>query len=388
MKAFGFLAVTLTLALCAIPLGSAGEEGTGLERIILSPDGERFVRAASGEPFVPWGVNYDHDAEGRLLEDYWETEWNTVVGDFREIRNLGANVVRVHLQLGRFMDGPERPNAAALTRLARLVELAEKERLYLNLTGLGCYHREDVPAWYDALDEAARWRTQARFWEAVAKTCADSPAVFCYDLMNEPVLPGPGVTETDWLAGEFGGKHFVQRITLDLKGRTRAEVASAWVDQLTAAIHRHDNDGLITLGIIPWALAFHPGATKPLFYSEEIGDDLDFVSVHFYPKAGEIDQALEALAVYDLGKPLVIEEMFPLSCSIEELGEFVKRSGAIADGWISFYWGKTIEEYDALDQPDLGQAITRDWLKAFRELAADMKRSAEEPGRGRPAGGQ
>ena len=39
-----------------------------------------------------------------------------------------------------------------------------------------------------SLDERPRWDVQARFWEAVARACADSPAVFCYDLMNEPVV--------------------------------------------------------------------------------------------------------------------------------------------------------------------------------------------------------
>ena len=36
------------------------------------------------------------------------------------------------------------------------------------------------------MDEPARWAAQARFWAEVAKVCATSPAVFCYDLMNEP----------------------------------------------------------------------------------------------------------------------------------------------------------------------------------------------------------
>ena len=31
---------------------------------------------------------------------------------------------------------------------------------------------------------AGRWRAQASFWETIAKTCAKSPAVFCYDLMK------------------------------------------------------------------------------------------------------------------------------------------------------------------------------------------------------------
>ena len=56
---------------------------------------------------------------------------------------------------------------------------------------------------------------QARFWEAVAGRCADSPAVFCYDLMNEPVVPGGKRKAGDWLGPPFAGKHFVQFITLD-----------------------------------------------------------------------------------------------------------------------------------------------------------------------------
>ena len=48
--------------------------------------------------------------------------------------------------------------------------------------------------------------------------------------------------------------------------------------------------------------------------------------------------------MYEVGKPLVIEEIFPLGCSFEEAGQFIDRSRKHADGWISFYWGRTIEE--------------------------------------------
>ena len=77
----------------------------------------------------------------------------------------------------------------------------------------------------------------------------------------------------------------------------------------------------MTVGVIPWALPF-PKA-KPVFYAPDVAKHLDFVSVHFYPNEGEVDRALDALAVYDIGKPLVIEEIFPLSCSLEELDEFI-----------------------------------------------------------------
>ncbi len=72
------------------------------------------------------------------------------------------------------MEAPDRPKDAALQQLGRLVELAETTGLYLDITGLACYHKQDVPDWYDALDESERWKVQALFWEAVAETCAKS----------------------------------------------------------------------------------------------------------------------------------------------------------------------------------------------------------------------
>src|SRR5690242_1349279 len=180
-----------------------------MQWIRVGEDKHSFVLGRSGQRFVPWGVNYDRDARGRLLEDYWFDEWAKVEKDFAAMKKLGANVVRIHLQLGRFMDGAEKPNAKALEQLGRLVKLAERTGLYLDLTGLGCYHKKDVPAWYDALTEKERWAVQARFWEAVAERCAHSPAVFCYDLMNEPVVPGGLRKAGDWLGPPFAGKCFV-----------------------------------------------------------------------------------------------------------------------------------------------------------------------------------
>jgi len=356
--------ILLVIITCIVHKAEAG-----LELICLSEDGRRFVGAESGERFVGWGFNYDHDDSGRLLEDYWYEEWSNVVEDFKEMKALGANVVRIHPQVAKFMKTAKEPDEAALKQLVRLVRLAEKTGLYLDITGLGCYHKEDVPKWYDAMDEAGRWEVQALFWEAVAKNCAQSPAVFCYDLMNEPILPGEKKKESEWLAGEFGGKYFVQRISLDLAGRTRKQVAKMWVDKLSAAIRKHDKRHMITVGVIPWAYTF-PKA-KPLFYSKEVGENLDFVSVHFYPKKGEVNKALTALAVYDVGKPLVIEEVFPLYCGEEEFDVFVDKSRDIVDGYVGFYWGKTIDEYS---QPNVGiaGAIMRNWLEYFRAKGPEI----------------
>jgi hypothetical protein len=365
LKEYAALFRTCAMALClAGALPSLAQEQSAPPLPWIEIHNERFLQAGTGERFLAWGFNYDHDDAGRLLEDYWENEWPTVAEDFLEMKAMGANVVRVHLQLGRFMETADRPDRAALNRLSNLVALAESTGLYLDITGLGCYHKDEVPVWYDALDESKRWDVQARFWGAVAETCRSSPAIFCYDLMNEPVLPGRRQSRDDWLAGDFGGKHFVQFLALDLGERTRSEVAKAWVDRMVAAIRRHDTRRLITVGVIPWALTF-PGA-QPLFYSEDVGAKLDFVSVHFYPKADQIDKALDALSVYDVGKPLVIEEIFPLECGVKELDDFIEGSRRRAEGWIGFYWGTTREEYAGRDA-DMKGALIKSWLDYFVE---------------------
>ncbi|TWU41960.1 cellulase family glycosylhydrolase [Novipirellula artificiosorum] len=355
------LVCCLTTVIAVIRVASADQP---LERIRVSEDRTYFVRGAADERFVVWGVNYDHDADGRLLEEYWDVEWSTVVEDFSEIRSLGANCVRIHLQFGVFMDKPDQPNPQAIDQLKKLLRLAEQSGLYLDITGLACYHKQHIPAWYDALSEPDRWKSQAVFWRAVAKACQPSPAVFCYDLMNEPVLPGES-PETDWLLGELGGKFFVQRIALDVGDRTREEIAESWVRQMTEAIRDQDTEHLVTVGVIPWVHVF--GAGKPLFHSAQVGKPLDFIAVHFYPEKGEVSKAIEALRVYEQGKPLVVEEMFPLKCSQDELVEFIEKSSAFTDGWISFYWGQTAEQLRNTDPKNIAHALTASWLDCFEQ---------------------
>ncbi len=351
--------LSLLLAIFGCELSAAAE----LPRIRVSDDRRGFV-TAEGQPFVPWGFNYDRDHTGKLLEDFWIDEWPRVAEDFAEMKTLGANVVRVHLQLAKFMQTADEPNAAALAQLKRLARFAESTQLYLDVTGLGCYHKADVPAWYDELDEAARWQVQARFWKAVAATLADSPAVFCYDLMNEPVSPAGKSTKADWLGPAFGGKHYVQRISLDHAGRTRPAIAKAWIHELVTAIRSVDRQHLITVGLVDWSLD-RPGLTSG-FVPAEVCMELDFVAVHLYPKSKQLDKDLETLRGFQIGKPVIIEETFPLGCTLEEMADFLTRARPISCGCISFYWGQTPEELTAAGT--LPTAVQRAWLEKFQTL--------------------
>jgi hypothetical protein len=188
--------------------------------------------------------------------------------------------------------------------------------------------------------------------------------------MNEPVVPGGKREPGDWLGPGFAGKHFVQFITLDQAGRPRPEIARQWVRTLAQAIRRHDHRHPITVGLVPWSLD-RPGLSSG-FVPETIAPDLDFVSVHLYPEAGKVDEALETLKGFAVGKPVVIEETFPLKCSVEELGRFIEGSRGVASGWIGFYWGRTPEELRPAKT--ISEALTLGWLEFFRKQAGAIRR--------------
>jgi hypothetical protein len=359
-------AMALAVALLSSVPGQAKPEQ--MPWVQVSKDLKGFVLEPSNRRFVPWGFNYDHDAQGRLIEDYWEAKWPTVKAHFAQMKKLGANVVRVHLQLGKFMNGPKKANRKALNRLGKLLVLAERLRLYLDLTGLGCYHKKDVPGWYEKRSEKERWAVQARFWHAVAGRCAQSPAVFCYDLMNEPVVPGGRRKDGDWLGPAFAGKHFVQFITLDQADRPRSDIARRWVHHLAAGIREKDKRHLITVGLVDWSLD-RKGLTSG-FVPEKVAGDLDFVSVHLYPKKGRVNEALKTLAGFAVGKPVLIEETFPLACSPKELEEFIEGSRKRAAGWVGFYWGKPPEQLRR--SKTIADALTLGWLEFFERKAKEI----------------
>jgi lysophospholipase L1-like esterase len=343
------LVAGLVLVGLSIGDGRAGDRTPApiLKPVRVAKDGKGFVVA--GAPFVPWGFNYLGKFE-HLAEEDWGADWAGVEADFRAMRKLGANVVRWHLQFETYMKGADEVDAAQLGRLKKLLDVAAANGLYLDLTGLSCYRLKRIPAWYDKLDEADRWKAQAKFWAAVAETCAAHPAVFCYDLMNEPVVTAPKADEHPWVGGELGGFHFVQRIANKPGDRDSKDIAEAWVKTLVAAIRAYDKETPVTVGVIPWAQVW-PTA-KPIFYSPQVIRHLDFVSVHFYPAAGKREKDLAALAVYDLGKPLVVEEIFPLSCSMDELDKFIDGARPRVNGWLSHYFGATPAEHRKGAKPE------------------------------------
>src|SRR5262249_58588653 len=130
------------------------------------------------------------------------------------------------------------------------------------------------------------------------------------------------------------------------------------------AIRRHDGKDLITVGVVDWGLD-RPGLTSG-FVPDKIAPDLDFISVHIYPEKGRVDDSLKTLAGFAAaGKPVVIEETFPLKCSVADFERFVEGSKKHATGWIGFYWGKPLDELRK--SKTIGDALMRCWLEFFEK---------------------
>ncbi|MDB6023852.1 MAG: ugpQ 2 [Verrucomicrobiales bacterium] len=155
----------------------------------------------------------------------------------------------------------------------------------------------------------------------------------------------------------------MQAISLDRGDRTRSAVAAAWISKLTKAIRREDQRHLITLGFLPNSAEASGGSGFP---PREVARDLDFVSVHLYPKPGHLTEDLALLRQFAIGKPLVIEETYPMPASAADLKTFLEASIRIANGWIGFYWGKPPAELRESKQ--IGDHILLSWLTVFKEL--------------------
>jgi len=336
-----------------------------MERVRVSDDHKRFVLDPSGQPFTPWGHNYASvDVLQRLDKDKARVE-----RDFADMKAAGTTVARVHPEMPMLMLGPTRMDPHGLDLLSQLLDIAQKTGIYLDLTGLACYQINHRMAWYDALDEPARWNAQAFFWESVAKACADSPAVFCYCLVNEPAPSGKA--SDAWYFGRMGDVEFCQRLTFDPGTRTADQIFDQWAARMTAAIRKHDPHRPITLGMLPF-----PGAYKG------VSSRLDFVSPHLYPKTGKVEDELKLLKQFDWGKPIVIEETFPLSCGVDDERQFLLQSRGIAAGWIGHWPDQppaTLEQLQKTGKATLQDGIWLSWVNLFKQLGPQMTQPSSQP---------
>jgi hypothetical protein len=349
-------------ACLALSLGSPSAHGqrgddaaTALPEVVRH-GGDLF---AAGERFRAWGFNYGIGERYPILSYFdrpTERRLQRVVADMREARVLGANTLRVYLEIKSFMKGPDQPRRRAFAALATLLDEAERLQVYLDLTGNLVWRTP--PPWYDALPEQDRWAVQARFWGEVARTAKSSPAVLVYELTSEPVV----ADGAEWYCGEMGGYTFVQRIVRDIDGRDPSQLARRWIQELTASIRAHDRRHLIGVGLLPLGGPFG-GAN--------VADLLDVLLVHEYPEDGRTDEAIALVRDFAAaGKPVILGETAPLFGTTATWRSFLSGSRDLVDGYLFFYDGRMPRELGSADA-DVWYAAA---LDEFRRLRGSLHR--------------
>lgn len=330
----------------------------GLETVKIAPDKKGFILHPSGERYIPWGHNYASvDIMERLANDP-----DRVEREFTEMKAAGTTVARIHPEMPRILVGPDKADPHALDQLRKLVKIAENTGIHLKITGLACYKIKDRMVWYDSMDEQDRWKTQAFFWETIARACAESPAVFAYDLVNEPAAIGKRAD--GWYTGRMGDVEFCQRLSLNPGTRNGDEVFREWTKRMVAAIRTHDQTHLITMGMLPF-----PGAYKAA------AEQLDFVSPHLYPKTSKVDDEIKLLQQFAWGKPVVIGETFPLSCGADDERDFLLKSRDFAHGWMGHWPDESpakLAELKKTGKATIHNAIWLSWVELFREIGSQM----------------
>lgn len=338
-----------------------------LEPVEVNPTGTGFQLAKSHRPFEVWGFNYfrrpsTSDTTELILEEYWG-DYNLVAADLQEMKALGANTVRIHLQFGKFFPNSNlTPDSTQLGHLQQFVTMAEGVGLYVQITGLGCYYTSVNPAWYMALGEDDRLTAQETFWNTISATLQGRNAVFAYDLINEPTIPNEGETRTNWLTdSNFGGSYYVQYLALARNGRTPTQISKAFFDRMAAAIRQHDQKTLITTGIIP--------ITKGWFYGSGTDASLDFADFHYYPTAGGIESEIAELSSLSAtyGKPVSVGETSNLFVGTTQLKYFIDGTAANTSGYFAHYWGWRPEEYEGV--PGIIPAIVKQLLYGWSSWA-------------------
>jgi hypothetical protein len=350
------------------------------------------VRKGRRRAFVPRGFNYDWtllDGRAARLEDLLGNRAAKLDADFRDMRRLGANTVRVFLPIGAVLKSPTRADGRGLRRLSVLFETAERHRLRLILTGLSLIRTGDTPAWMKRASDETIERAEITFWRAAARRCRSERSVFAYDLQNEPAIhwrddaslvDGPVRAATGetyhyvhrhyrrvgrawtryirrrfrrqsalavhWRGyprkGETWSKIAVPKRTLrDPRYRDyvwfHRELLSAWALRLATTIRKADPNHLITVG-----------ALDP----EVMASAVDFYSVHLYPKrsprarflAANRDTWRRQVEVLPADKPVLVEEFFPLHTPRGMpprgvLNALFAATRPRAGGWLTSYLG-------------------------------------------------
>jgi len=305
--------------------------------------------------FRVFGVqNLDHGFERSFYTNGSAELRTRMANGIVAARSIGANTMRIHLQLFDFIGRNARGDLFArqdsFDNLAFLQSTAEREGIYLLVSGNNAWSPSEVPAWYDEMSYRDRWEVQAFFFEHLAAAGAGSPSILAYELMSEPTIRFD--EQSDWYFGELGGYWFAQSIANGIPQGQAKQVARDWINRLTSAIREHDPVHLITIGV-------NANFTGGAFGIENTAPLLDILSPHIYPRTADPEYGVRLAQRFALsGKPVVIGETHLFASNEQIYRDFLVASAPLVDGFISFFDGKGPDDM-SIDEADPQAGVLR-----------------------------
>ena len=431
------MAIFIT-ALFLFVLLYAGAEGAvrpSMELIVVEQGGQGFVERNSGRSYIPFGTNYYDPHTGWAPKLWRRFDAEKVREHFHVMSRMGINCARIFLTAGSFQPTAETIEEQALTKLDVLIRIARENNIRLILTGPD--HWEGQPNYWKPDRYAGQAALQAleRFWDVIGRRYRGEPAIFAWDLLNEPHLPW-FVEQwrpkwNTWLHKTYGNREALKKgwgdelketdawdhvavpddrpdggnpRLLDWQ-RFREYLADQWVRRQVEAIRQADPSHLVTVGYIQWSYPLvRPGnpSRYAAFNPQRQVSWLDFVTIHFYPTLGSPFQSEEnwqknisylqaVLAYCHTGKPVVLGEFgwygggapqhHPYLSERQQaqwIGEEIAATRSLADGWLSWPFADTpssrdISLYAGLVRSDLTLKASGHKFKTLAANLAELK---------------
>ncbi|MGE5296688.1 MAG: beta-galactosidase [Solirubrobacterales bacterium] len=432
-----WLLAGLGFVICCASIAKCDDVQMGL--IVVGPDNEGFVEKPSGRPFVPFGVNYYDPHTGWAPKIWRQFDPNHVARHFEIMSGLGVNCARVFLTAATFQPDVNTIDEAALKKLDALIGIARRSGVRLILTGPD--HWEDTPAYWkpDRFAGEESLRALESFWKTLGQRYHGEPAIFAWDLLNEPHMPW--FVETwrplwsEWLQAKYTNRDALKTAWSGVLSDTetwgsiavpddkaeqnnprlldwqlfREHLADRWVRRQVEALRKGDPTHLVTVGYIQWSYPLVRTGNPSLyaaFNPRRQTQWLDFICMHFYPVLGGPFESQEAwdknlaylqtvLAYCHVGKPVVLEEYgwygggaprgLPSLTEDQQARWIVaeiEASRRLSAGWLSWPFADTP---DSTDMSKFGGLVRSDltpkpWAERFKSYASQL------PALSRPAG--
>ena len=431
MKKNGFRLISIVIIAIGFQITSSAAESSKMELIVVSADRQGFKERYSVRPYIPFGTNYYDPHTGWAPKIWRQFDAEKVREHFIVMEKLGVNCARVFLTAGSFQPEVKTIDEQALKKLDALVKIARQTGIRLILTGPD--HWEGSPSYWmpDRFSGEEALRALEHFWDVVGQRYRGEPAIFAWDLLNEPHMPwfnkewqsrwnawlqenygNEAVLKADWgnmltksdKWGEISApedKPDAGNLRLYDWQRFRELLADEWVRRQVESLRRADPTHLITVGYIQWSYPLvRPGSPSryAAFNPNRQKQWLDFMTIHFYPTMGapfgseenwdkNISYLQAVLGYCHTGKPIVLGEFgwygggapqnhphLTEAQQAEWISAEIEASRPLADGWLSWPFADTpgstdISLFAGLVKPDL---TVKAWGQRFKELSANL----------------